>query len=342
MPNFQSNDANATVFAENDGGGPGLYGYAKGIGEGAVKFGYGVIALMNGDPNIYPVGMHGGALIGLSDVREGLVGVSSAASGVLGVSSSTDAAVTGQRAPFTATTGIGVNGIGGAVGVQGIGNEAGLKGVSAFNSNGVGVWGESTTSNGVLGLSHHNVSAAVSAVNDGGGTALFAETKNGAGPAGHFVGDVQVDGSISVEAEITLMNRGDICENFLSDGTDQSPAGTVMVASDDGSSSACATAYDRRAVGIVSGAGELQPGITLGAKRGAQSTVRIAMVGTVYCRVDADLGPVTVGDLLTTSPTTGHAMKAADSARFAGAVIGKAIGARQSGQGLIPVIVMMR
>ena len=138
------------------------------------------------------------------------------------------------------------------------------------------------------------------------------------------------------------MNRGDICENFLSDGTDQSPAGTVMVASDEGSLSACATAYDRRAVGIVSGAGELQPGITLGAKRGAQSTVRIAMVGTVYCRVDADLGPVTVGDLLTTSPTTGHAMKAADSARCAGAVIGKAIGARQSGQGLIPVIVMMR
>jgi hypothetical protein len=45
--------------------------------------------------------------------------------------------------------------------------------------------------------------------------------------------------------------------------------------------------------------------------------------------------------MLTTSPTPGHAMKAADPARAAGAVLGKAMGDLDAGTGLIPVLVSL-
>jgi hypothetical protein len=52
--------------------------------------------------------------------------------------------------------------------------------------------------------------------------------------------------------------------------------------------------------------------------------------------------PIEVGDLLTTSPTPGHAMKATDPVRAFGAVIGKALRALGDGQGLIPILVALQ
>jgi hypothetical protein len=66
------------------------------------------------------------------------------------------------------------------------------------------------------------------------------------------------------------------------------------------------------------------------------------MLGKVFCRVDATYGPIGVGDLLTTSPTQGHAMAARDRVRTPGAVLGKALGARTSGTGLIPILVALQ
>jgi len=48
-----------------------------------------------------------------------------------------------------------------------------------------------------------------------------------------------------------------------------------------------------------------------------------------------------VGDLLTTSPTRGHAQKVTEPERAIGAIIGKALGALKSGQGKIPVLVLL-
>ena len=62
----------------------------------------------------------------------------------------------------------------------------------------------------------------------------------------------------------------------------------------------------------------------------------------VFCKVDAEYGPVEVGDLLTTLPTAGHSMKAEDPLRAFGAVIGKALASHSSGRGLIPVLVVLQ
>ena len=68
----------------------------------------------------------------------------------------------------------------------------------------------------------------------------------------------------------------------------------------------------------------------------------IALVGKVYCKADATYGAISVGDLLTTSATPGHAMKADDPLRAFGAVLGKALGTLPGGTGLIPILVALQ
>jgi hypothetical protein len=58
--------------------------------------------------------------------------------------------------------------------------------------------------------------------------------------------------------------------------------------------------------------------------------------------VDARYSPIEVGDLLTTSPTLGHAMKATDSQKAFGSVIGKALSPLVAGQGLIPILIALQ
>jgi hypothetical protein len=68
----------------------------------------------------------------------------------------------------------------------------------------------------------------------------------------------------------------------------------------------------------------------------------VALTGKVYCKVDTQYSPIDVGDLLTTSPSPGHAMKASDPSQAFGAVIGKALRSLNEGKGLIPILVALQ
>jgi len=80
----------------------------------------------------------------------------------------------------------------------------------------------------------------------------------------------------------------------------------------------------------------------LGKQSAKEGRMPLALVGRVYCKVDAGYSSVGVGDLLTTSPTPGHAMKAKDQTMAFGAVIGKALSRLDCGKGLIPVLVALQ
>ncbi|MEB3294554.1 MAG: hypothetical protein VKJ24_15465, partial [Synechococcales bacterium] len=97
----------------------------------------------------------------------------------------------------------------------------------------------------------------------------------------------------------------------------------------------CDRAYDQSVIGIVS----TEPGFILGLEA---EEVPIALCGRVPCKVDADIAAIEVGDLLTTSPTPGHAQKLLDSSRAVGTVIGKALEPLEKGQGKILVFVLSR
>ncbi|NDK15464.1 MAG: hypothetical protein GW911_25830, partial [Armatimonadetes bacterium] len=70
--------------------------------------------------------------------------------------------------------------------------------------------------------------------------------------------------------------------------------------------------------------------------------IPLAITGIVPCKVTAENGPIHRGDLLVTSSTPGHAMKATDKLRMIGAVVGKAFGNLESGEGVIEVLVTLK
>jgi hypothetical protein len=102
--------------------------------------------------------------------------------------------------------------------------------------------------------------------------------------------------------------------------------------------------YDRTVAGIISGAGDIKPGVLMGqTDSDAAGAMPVALSGRVYCNVDAAYGAIQPGDLLTTSPTRGYAMVVKDYARAQGAILGKAMQGLPEGQkGQILVLVTLQ
>ncbi len=61
-----------------------------------------------------------------------------------------------------------------------------------------------------------------------------------------------------------------------------------------------------------------------------------------HCKVDADIAPIAVGDLLTTSSNQGYAQKVLEPEKAIGAIVGKALKSLERGKGKIPVLVMLQ
>jgi hypothetical protein len=99
--------------------------------------------------------------------------------------------------------------------------------------------------------------------------------------------------------------------------------------------------YDPRVAGVVSGAGSFRPGLILDGQSGSGRRP-LALTGKVWCKVDAEYGAIKLGDLLTTSSTPGHAMRAEQKDRAFGAVIGKALGDFPAGRGILPILVALQ
>ena len=157
--------------------------------------------------------------------------------------------------------------------------------------------------------------------------------------------DTRLEGKAAIHlngatGDITL-SGADCAERFtVADDTSRVP-GTALVVKDDESLTICTEPYDRRVAGVVSGAGQCRPGIVLDS-HASQGAVPVALVGKAYCKVDASYAPITCGDLLTTSETPGHAMRASDRERAFGSVLGKALASCSHGKGLIPILVTLQ
>jgi hypothetical protein len=171
--------------------------------------------------------------------------------------------------------------------------------------------------------------------------------------AGWFDGDVQIIGdltqesgaanfaNVAVSGDIMMVNA-DCAEDFDISGADEVEPGTVMVLGNEGSLFQSQEAYDKRVAGVISGAGDFKPGIVLDKQQTSGNRQPVALMGKVFCKVDAQYGAIEVGDLLTTSPTPGHAMPTSDPFKAFGAVIGKALRSFRDGQGLIPILIALQ
>ncbi len=141
--------------------------------------------------------------------------------------------------------------------------------------------------------------------------------------------------------DITLRNV-DVAEEFAIAESVNALPGNVMVLDKNGLLQLSEVAYDKRVVGIISGAGHYKPRLMLDKRTGKRHRSPIAMMGKAYCLVTAENSPIQIGDLLTTADIPGHAMKAKDTQKAFGAVIGKALAPLEHGTGLIPMLVALQ
>jgi hypothetical protein len=191
----------------------------------------------------------------------------------------------------------------------------------------------------------------------GAGKLVFSKTANSADatmvitPAGNVgIGlttpskTLQVNGTISTKI-LEITGGADLAEHFDITTSEKLLPGTVVSIDPEkpGQLRVASQAYDHTVAGIVSGAGDVQPGMLMGQVGTlANGQHPVALTGRVYCRVDASFGAIRPGDLLTTSGTLGHAMKVADPQQARGAIIGKAMTALEAGQGLVLVLVSLQ
>jgi hypothetical protein len=329
----------------------GVYGVNHGTG---LWDGYGVRGHHDGaGAGVYGYAPSGRGVQGVSDTGTGVSGSSDSFYGVYGGSTSY-VGVWGQS-----TSDVGVRGTSaehdGVVGVNNGGNyKSGVYGETTA-TNGYGVFGRNNApfvlTEGHLGGPNYGVwGYAIDSLEEqwwttgyvgGSAYAVYGEA-HGSAIAARFVGNVEIASAATGATLIEFGEGLDYAEGF--DVSDRSPItpGTVVVIDPDrpGKLVTSDTPYDRKVAGIVAGANGLGSAVRLGA---AQFDHDVALAGRVYCNVDATYGAIQPGDLLTTSPTPGYAMKVTDYTKAQGAVLGKAMEPLNQGEkGQILVLVTLQ
>lgn len=182
---------------------------------------------------------------------------------------------------------------------------------------------------------------------DGSADEGFIVLYNGAGTESISLDGEDGTGNGRVKTQILEITGGsDLSEQFDVSSSDAKPEAGMVVCIDPanpGKLAVCSKPYDRTVAGVVSGAGGVRPGMLMGQRGSAADGEHpVALTGRVYVLADASNGPIQPGDLLTTSTTAGHAMKASDHAQAQGAILGKAMTSLSAGTGLVLVLVSLQ
>jgi hypothetical protein len=254
------------------------------------------------------------------------------------------------------------------VGVYGVSNSSsgGMAGVLGESTVGYGVEGDSTDSFGVCGFSTENYGGYFHSSNYRG---LYASGNSGyyaaffENPLGNTGAGLYVDGYMWVTGSKT----GYVVDCCLNEGPESLETGDVVTIvgaaepvsgqipvirirkSDSAASKGVAGVVDQPFAMKSGGEGEKALPMPNAAEALAsantavapQEYVTVVTLGSFKAiKVDAQYGAIKPGDLLVSSPTPGHAMRADSPA--VGTVVGKALGSLESGLGRIPVLVSLK
>jgi hypothetical protein len=173
----------------------------------------------------------------------------------------------------------------------------------------------------------------------------------------HFVDARTWDGTGATSRKFHITNEGtfvagsDFAEAFETYGPRSGfEPGDVVVLSENAAQAVekADQPYDARVVGVYS----TRPGVLGADKDGVtevdENDIPVAILGIVPTKVTDENGPISPGDLVTTSGVPGHAMKATPgmvngvAIYPAGTIVGKALEPLPGGRGVIKVLLMLR
>lgn len=365
----QSSSTDASILANRSATGAAVRGLSPDVGVDGHGANFGVVGRQSGAEEGYGgyftsedgVGIFGRTFASPSTQNPdvpGVWGVSDHGVGVLGETlSAFGLGVYGRAATgvgvFGETGGSGVFGFGEAFGVQGWASapEAGAGYGGYFSTDtGIGVYGETTA----VPTTTNSLPAGVSGFSENG-AGIFGSAGEFAW-AGYFDGHVRIDGSLVVSDSIFAEDksgylfdvawnaddeplvRGDVVAVVglaPESGGGALPVPAVRRVSEAVSGGVIGVA-DRRVVRTVNGRNRTEDGpVAPGELVGVVTVGAFAAV-----RADASFGAIRPGDLLVSSPTPGHAMRA--DRPPPGTVIGKALEPLDGGSGTIGVMVALQ
>jgi hypothetical protein len=237
----------------------------------------------------------------------------------------------------------------GVVGITYSSDGAGIVGYNNSTTGGYGIWG---------GIDAPEGSAGINAWNSGGGAALVGESTSGTGVVAHSHSGRPIEAFAESLDDVKFYVSND--GNVYADGTfnpggadfaEMLPAqeglepGDVVIIGMDGVLALSTEANDTAVAGVYS----TQPGIVGGAhEEDLTDKIPLAILGIVPVKVSAENGAIQPGDLLTTSATPGHAMKASpleiNGILFypSGVILGKALEALEADTGVIQMLVTLQ
>jgi hypothetical protein len=317
-------------------GGPGIYGYTEdgyGVygwdGGSTQARGYGGYFYSANGVGVY--GYSGAAPTTYNSHAPGVYGRSWEGAGVYGISN-------------------GANGHGGYF--ENVGTGIGLfaRGHGSWKYDATLRVDNDYTSCGMAGYITNNSDCATTHFQNNGSGQVLWLVNGGTDAAGTGGGDfITALNNDASDTQFRVTTSGDVYSdgNFHSGGADFAemlPAteglepGDVLVVGSDGQLAHSSEAYQSSVVGVYS----TQPGFVGGQPVEGELAghVPLAVMGVVPVKASAENGPIQPGDLLTTSSTPGHAMRAE---RFVGgAIIGKALEGLDEGFGVIQMLVMLQ
>lgn len=101
--------------------------------------------------------------------------------------------------------------------------------------------------------------------------------------------------------------------------------------------------YDRKVIGVISGANGVDAGMVMGQKGTvAFGDHAVALIGRVYVKCNDENGKIKAGDFLTTSSTSGEAMRVKKFRKSQGSIIGKALSGMDPKSGFVLVFVNLQ
>jgi|GEM_PF-1232646 len=301
----------------------------------------------------------GTGVAGKSDTGDGLVGETGASdkSGVYGNNTGGGYGVAGRSTSGTGVQGVSTNGYGlfahsdysDSIYVDGAGwnalhiQSSGAAAIAIESSGGSGVLVLSAAVNGVtVGSATYDGIHVLSAGDDGvhvepaiGGVCYRCGSKEDDGFVVLNTGEVRSSVGYGTPARDFA-----VMMDIAGDKASYEP-GDVLVASSTGVGvlERSAAPYSPAVVGVYSAA----PGFVGGQAVSDQHTsgVPVAILGVISCKVSAENGAIRPGDLLVTSSTPGHAMRAGNSAPR-GTILGKALESLDEGTGVILVLITLQ